>query len=383
MVRRILLMTLGLLLFAAIVGSATTYVLADNGRFLPGERLFHAQWSAEQFWLIRLPRASLPQAQSALQLLDRRLDNLEACQDQPCAGPTLPYLEFAVGQALTAVHNAPAADQPDLRQELYTHVRRALGLMDTAGASANELAARLESLLVALQEPEPEGTAVAQLNGEAIEVVNGRAADGFASSPPNPSLNQLAAPLTVPFPEGAVDHSFFPLTGGHDSLECTTCHTSGDYKGTSSTCVACHAKDEPHAGQYGDTCTNCHVIESWQIINFDHTVVRDQDCAACHTPPENHYQGACSACHSDTTDFRNANFNHATIGSTDCAACHTPPENHYQGACRDCHTDTSNFRNANFNHATIGGTDCSACHAPPANHYQGAWNSPCRRWWRG
>jgi len=107
------------------------------------------------------------------------------------------------------------------------------------------------------------------------------------------------------------------------------------------------------------------------------------DCAACHTQdkPNPHFDGQCSLCHFDTTNWKNAQFDHSTIGNADCSTCHQPPANHFSGTCSTCHQDTTNWKNATFNHpfplnhggangncATChpsGGTDwtCTACHA--------------------
>jgi hypothetical protein len=187
--------------------------------------------------------------------------------------------------------------------------------------------------------------------------------------------SQLDDPRFVPFPPGAnirEAHSFFALTGGHGDLLCSNCHTGKTYGGTPSDCAACHADDDKHEGRFGTDCALCHTINDWQEVVFDHGVIGVQDCVDCHTAPENHYPGACRACHTDTTDFNIVVFNHTVIGDQDCAVCHAPPANHYQGACRLCHTDTTDFRIAFFNHSVIGGTDCVACHAAPANHYSGA-----------
>ncbi|MBP7591870.1 MAG: cytochrome c3 family protein, partial [Chloroflexi bacterium] len=380
MIRRIVLITLGVVLFLTVVGSAATYTLADNGKNLPGDKWFDTQWAAEQFWMYRMQPSSLSRAEKSLDLLSRRLDNIESCQALTCTGSALNYMDFAFGQAVTAVFNAPPDNQEELINRLRSLTQQALALLDTidalmqseGGVSPVALSARLQTLLAALDDPELRAN-IAQLNAADETLTRDRTAgDSTGNGLGNLNLGRLSNPLSVPFPDGAVDHSFFPLAGGHDNLECTNCHTSGDYQGTSPTCVACHAKDEPHEGQYGADCATCHVIASWQQVTFDHTLVRSQECSACHTPPANHYEGSCRACHSDTTDFRNATFNHTTIGAKDCAGCHTPPANHYQGACRACHSDTTDFRNATFNHSGIGTTDCSSCHTPPANHYQGS-----------
>ncbi len=217
-------------------------------------------------------------------------------------------------------------------------------------------------------------------NGRSLPPTVLAEAKQIATAVTDPSTNQsahndlsvalLTTPRAVPFPDGSLDHSFFALTGGHQSAKCAACHTTGDYQGTSPDCLACHAQDDPHAGEFGLACANCHVVEGWQLATFDHATIGNADCSTCHAPPANHYQGACAACHTDTTDFRIiANFDHSTIGSTDCSACHAPPANHFPGSCRNCHGDVNNFRNVTFNHAGL--TDCQSCHASPANHFPG------------
>ncbi len=185
---------------------------------------------------------------------------------------------------------------------------------------------------------------------------------------------QLPQGEAVAFPNLAgtrVPHTFFPLFDGHANLACEACHTTGDYQGTDTTCYACHAADDAHAGQNGTSCETCHGPTEWLRVDFDHSTIGERDCVECHTPPADHYPGACRACHQDTTLFLQVSFNHLTLDVSDCSTCHAPPPNHYPGTCATCHLDTSNFLNAVFDHSTIGDQDCSACHAPPPNHYPG------------
>ncbi|MDX1407095.1 MAG: hypothetical protein R3330_03150, partial [Saprospiraceae bacterium] len=39
------------------------------------------------------------------------------------------------------------------------------------------------------------------------------------------------------------NHSFFPLEKGHDLTDCASCHTAGDFSGTSPVCFSCHQPD--------------------------------------------------------------------------------------------------------------------------------------------
>ncbi|MCP4416501.1 MAG: hypothetical protein GY805_07760, partial [Chloroflexi bacterium] len=381
MMRRILIVVLAVVLFVDIVAGAVSYSVARSGPYLPGNRFFRAQINSEQLWFSRLVRAGEPLANSLLNLLERRVDNLEAVLDGENQRLALAYLDGAFNQAINAIDEAPEETQPAFKQRLLLLTERVLTLLDglelVEGAgdemvtAVSTLLNKLETLQLALSNPAPSPIVeIAAIETE-LESLTESAPEAESNDKLN-ITNSLDNPLDVPFPEGSVDHDLFPLAAGHDGLECSSCHTGSTYKGTSSTCVNCHAKDAPHEGQFGTDCAACHTVTIWTAVSFDHSLAGNQDCVACHTSPADHFEGACSACHSDTNNFANAVFNHATIGSQDCAACHAPPANHYAGACSACHSDTNNFANAVFNHATVGGQDCAACHNAPANHYAGA-----------
>ena len=87
---------------------------------------------------------------------------------------------------------------------------------------------QLQSLLAALTGSE---TAVAALPGlDSPPAIRENDASETAVSD---RRNCLPDSRSVPFPEGSVDHSFFPLSGGHSDIQCETCHTKGTYEGTS------------------------------------------------------------------------------------------------------------------------------------------------------
>ena len=65
-------------------------------------------------------------------------------------------------------------------------------------------------------------------------------------------------------------YSSFALSGAHATLECQTCHPGGRYKGTSSNCYSCHAKDFQKATSpshialgYSTACATCHGSATW------------------------------------------------------------------------------------------------------------------------
>ncbi len=67
--------------------------------------------------------------------------------------------------------------------------------------------------------------------------------------------------------EGATfDHNLaaFKLTGAHVNVRCQTCHVNDVFKGTPTSCGACHAKDDEHGGAFGANCGQCHTTSSWE-----------------------------------------------------------------------------------------------------------------------
>jgi hypothetical protein len=193
------------------------------------------------------------------------------------------------------------------------------------------------------------------------------------------------------------NHNFtdYPLTGGHLRAACAGCHGgSHNYRGVTRECVTCHAKKEPHKGQLGRSCQNCHTTTAWKSVQgFDHSRTgfpltgthRQKACMSCHAgqrwkglgtscvschardDAHNGSRGTnCASCH-NTGNWRSADFDHSTTGfplvgghaSTSCAGCHGagnaikhPPRN-----CFACHAKDDNHKGSN-------GTNCASCHNP-------------------
>ena len=192
--------------------------------------------------------------------------------------------------------------------------------------------------------------------------------------------------------ESTFDHSksAFPLAGAHTSTACAACHPGGRYKGTPTTCIACHQKDDKHIGTLGTDCAACHQVTAWADVTFDHARTSfplagahtSTACAACH--PGGRYKGTpttciachqkddrhtgtlgtdCAACHK-VTAWADVTFNHARTSfplagahaSTACVACH--PGGRFKGTpttCIACHAKNDKH-NGSF------GTNCAACH---------------------
>jgi len=206
------------------------------------------------------------------------------------------------------------------------------------------------------------------------------------------------------------DHSFFPLTLGHDVQDCATCHTTTVYADQSADCVSCHQTDfnnttDPNHVDAGfpTDCITCHTTNpDWTPATFDHSFfpLTDghdlPDCKQCHTTASFSDQVAdCVSCHQ--TDFDNTtNPVHIDAGfSTDCIACHTPSGwtpstfdhsvfpltlGHDIQDCTQCH-NTGNYSDqtadcvschqTNYDNTTNPvhidagfSTDCIACHTP-------------------
>ncbi len=210
------------------------------------------------------------------------------------------------------------------------------------------------------------------------------------------------------------DHSFFPLTKGHDINDCTRCHTSADYTSTSPDCISCHQADYAatqnpnHASLgFGTDCASCHTTDpGWHPAKFtahdaqyfpiysgSHSGVWDQctdchqntsdysefSCINCHTNPQTNNQhgevngysynnGACLACH--PTGRADGLFDHNNTGfsltgahaSTDCIDCHSMGYSATATECVACH-EKDYQQSMNPGHVALGlNTDCATCH---------------------
>ena len=167
----------------------------------------------------------------------------------------------------------------------------------------------------------------------------------------------------------------FQLTGKHQSVECIKCHKVTTKEGKKfqeftgisfQSCSNCHT--DPHHGQFGPKCNDCHSTESFHSIkgisNFDHskTAYKLVDkhlnvaCKSCHknkvTDPVKHER--CTDCH---VDYHNSQFAHDG-SSPDCSQCHSTKG--FPGAAFSIeqHNTTANFKLQGSHLAT----PCFACH---------------------
>ena len=186
----------------------------------------------------------------------------------------------------------------------------------------------------------------------------------------------------------------YPLRGRHAAVACKTCHVDGTFRQKTATeCIACHKKDDRHAGQEGTDCERCHTEASWKTTNFDHgrsgfplsgrhlSVKCDachaspkfkdarKECLACHGGQDVHKRrlGAdCATCH-NARDWRIWDFDHdkrthfvldGAHRKLGCTACHTRPGNKIPEVgtpCIDCH-ERDDVHRESF------GNRCERCH---------------------
>jgi hypothetical protein len=176
--------------------------------------------------------------------------------------------------------------------------------------------------------------------------------------------NCAACHTTESWQDATFDHaqSAFTLTGAHIRAACEDCHTDKIFKGTPDTCIACHAGDDEHQGQFGTDCAACHTTENWENASFDHSLSTFAltgahirvECTDCHTNQV--FKGtpsACSACHADPGY-------HAGLFGSDCESCHNT------GAWVPASFDrTHRFP---INHGE-GGNSCQVCHPSSLSNY--------------
>jgi hypothetical protein len=236
----------------------------------------------------------------------------------------------------------------------------------------------------------------------------------------------------VKFDRGAFDHrgTDFALDGAHRGLACESCHEKGKaFREAKSTCGSCHKDDDPHRGQLGEKCTDCHTTLAWSGGKYDHAKTNfalekahlevacnachvggrykdtPQRCVSCHLPDDVHANSRgekCGDCHT-TESWKSARFDHekqthfALLGKhaslqcgnchkagdfkdkppRDCVGCHRADDTHalrFGEKCGDCHGNDL-WKQAGYDHAAkhkfaLAGAhdklDCHACHSAVA-----------------
>ena len=126
----------------------------------------------------------------------------------------------------------------------------------------------------------------------------------------------------------------FPQRGQHLAAPCTGCHDLRDFRTAVRACGTCH--QDPHRGDAGPTCEQCHSEAGWRIVNAQnaharsrlpdlgvHAALRCEDCHAQTGAQTFHGRvTACGTCHRADYDAT-TNPSHTTLGfGTSCDQCH-------------------------------------------------------------
>ena len=159
------------------------------------------------------------------------------------------------------------------------------------------------------------------------------------------------------------DHAVtgFRLLGAHATTACADCHVDGVEAEIPRNCAGCHTQD-PHAGQLGQACEDCHNPVQWSNqVAFHHEWSRFPLIGA-------HVSLMCVDCHASMR-FHDA--------PTACVDCHVKDDVHKGRMgqdCARCHNPQT-WKVARFDHARAadfallgvhGELTCSACHDKPA-----------------
>lgn len=166
---------------------------------------------------------------------------------------------------------------------------------------------------------------------------------------------------TVRFDKDKFDHALtgYRLTGAHETLKCTECHTPNfikdpelrkrkeTYLGLSQECVTCHT--DFHQGTLSNRCIDCHTTDAFVPASaFSHDET-DFPLKGAHKTVD------CASCHQVTTRNGSSFQEFADVEFTNCSSCHDDVhEGRFGTNCKECHVEESFhlFRGmADFNHS--------------------------------
>ncbi len=186
----------------------------------------------------------------------------------------------------------------------------------------------------------------------------------------------------------------YPLEGKHQNLSCTQCHEGNDgFRLEKYECNDCHKLQDPHKGELGTECKDCHTTSSWRKTDFNHDETdfvlehkhSEVGCTSCHF--NNNYENApklCVDCHTNE-DIHQNRFGseceqcHSSVGWDESSFDHNQESDfklknrHQKVACKLCHkqSQTKKIQPENCNschasddiHAGRNGTECESCHS--------------------
>jgi hypothetical protein len=209
--------TFNILVILALAG---LFILSEAYPLRPGTPVYRLQHAAEQ-WRMRLTAGQASRAAMALNLVERRLGDLAQAGEPGGVNAAAVAFDRALEEAVRQVETSPQPEQAALGGSLAALLDRAEFVLAGLEPFGDDVVlATLQRQVLAMQESDtPE------------EVVT------FVAEPVPVELQQ-AAP--IPFLGQDIDHTIWPLTGGHDGIECEDCHQQGVYAGTEGECEDCH-----------------------------------------------------------------------------------------------------------------------------------------------
>lgn len=121
----------------------------------------------------------------------------------------------------------------------------------------------------------------------------------------------------------------FPLERRHAVQKCGSCHAK-DAGAPIPRCDSCHV--DPHGGQLGSICEDCHRPDRWRLARYDHDETGwplrgrhfTAPCASCHT--DQRWIGLtteCFDCHAQDALVAPSDQGNHGFGRTNCGDCHT------------------------------------------------------------
>ncbi len=370
----------------AVLFGGTGAVLAYVQPAAPGHALYPIQNRITQGWI--QVHAGGMRARLALQYLARHVVWLEETAGTSREEAALRAYDQALRFTAQHLMHVPEEEWPVYREQWTRLNRRALKALDRFRflprqqpelwrQARAKVEAVLESIQTAQSLPRRDARGILAVLQAPLPSSQGEKVAPSAAPKPQTTATPWTTPMPVAFPTEFVQRhqQFFPLTGAHATLDCTSCHAGGRFAGTNDTCLGCHTQDQP-SNHWNMECSLCHSTTAWTPANFNHQAANATNCQTCHAQdrPPNHFQGQCSSCHA-TTAWKPARFDHQAANATDCQACHAQdrPPNHFQGQCSSCHATTA-WKPANFNHTfpiDHGGANgkCSVCHPGGTDGY--------------
>ena len=299
----------------------------------PGDALYSIQNRVTQVWIRAHPERS--RARLALQHLARHAVWLEKAAGTPREEAALRAYDQALRFTAQHLMKVPEKEWPTYRAQWVRLNQQALNALShfifvprQQPTLWQQAKAKMEAVLESAQSQSRQG---ARGILDAVQVPLPAPTQGEAGQPetapqPQTTATPWTTPMPVAFPTEFVQthQQFFPLTGAHATLACTSCHAGGRFAGTDDTCQACHAQDRP-PNHFQGQCSSCHATTAWRPARFDHTF------------PLNHggANGACSVCHPNGAD------------TYTCEACHSMNQllrEHqeegifdFAGRCTQCH----------------------------------------------